>query len=81
MSEHRRVWLLIVLPVVVAILLLVPLGCVTMSGLCPPDAETCPPSTTRCYSLVGVPAADVGWFGVALAAGGGAIAYRRSLRR
>lgn len=46
-------WLL---PVIVGLVLFLPLGCVTGSGLCAEDAVRCSgESVTTCYSVVGVP--------------------------
>ena len=81
MTERSSIWLLIVLPVVVALLLLVPLGCVTGSGSCV-EGEPCPPPQTTCYSLVGVPAHGLSAVvGVTLVGGAGTAAYVRWRRR
>lgn len=74
MTERTSIWLLIVLPTVVAALLLVPVMCGGGAADCVRGAP-CPPSTTTCFSLVGVPTnglaaaaavATVGAFGTAL---------------
>lgn len=81
MTERNSIWLLIVLPVLVALLLLVPVSCVTGSGSCAEGAP-CPPGETTCYSLVGVPANGVvAAFGVAIVGAAGTVAYLRWLRR
>lgn len=81
MTERSSIWLLIVLPVVVALVLLVPLGCVTGTGSCV-EGVPCPPSQTTCYSLVGVPASGVSaMVGVTLVGAAGTAAYLRWLRR
>ena len=81
MTERNSIWLLIVLPVVAALLLPVPLGCVTGIGLCP-EGELCPPPETTCYSLFGVPASSLSAAtGVPLVGAAGTAAYLRWLRR
>lgn len=81
MTERTSIWLLIVLPVVVALVLLVPLACVSGSGSCAEDAP-CPPGETTCYSLVGIPANGlVAALGIAGVGAAGTAGYLRWLRR
>lgn len=82
MTERTSIWLLIVLPIVVALVLLVPLSCVAGSGGDCIAGEPCPAGEQMCYSLVGVPANGiVGAVGGGLAAACGVAAYRRWTRR
>lgn len=80
MTERTSIWLLIVLPIVVAVVLLVPVMCGGGSGDCVEDSP-CPPTVTTCFSLVGIPTNGlVAALGVASGGAGGTAFYLRWTR-
>ena len=81
MTRRPSAWLALLVPVVLAVLMLVPLSCVGGSASCAAGTNCPPDSAPTCYSLLGIPSnAGVAALGVMAVAVVSIVVYLRRLR-